>query len=276
MLQSSGQSSPQSSSASFSSRRASSVASVALVTGAGRGIGRAVALRFAAESTAAARWGVGVLARSVAEVRATCADVERAGGVALPLIADVSEEAAAERAVAELAAAFGAIDVLVNNAGLFRVAPLATTETATWRALLGTNLDGPFFITRAVVRRMLAHGDDSRADPREGRRGRSIVNVSSDAGKKGFPGSTGYCVTKYGLCGFGDALRLELRPHGVRVINVLPGQVDTRAWDGCGLDLEKLGIRRERMLRPEKVAEAIVCAALGEGASADEILLNAP
>ena len=65
-----------------------------------------------------------------------------------------------------------------------------------------------------------------------------------------------------------------LRPRGIRVIPVLPGQVDTRAWDECGLDLARIGIRRESMMRPEPVADAIAHAVLAEGAVAEEILLK--
>jgi NAD(P)-dependent dehydrogenase (short-subunit alcohol dehydrogenase family) len=229
-----------------------------LVTGAGRGIGRAVALRFARE-----RWGVALFARSERELYGVARDVAAAGGEALVVRGDVAVEADVEAAVKRADEHFGGIDVLVNNAGIFRVKPLEAMDTATWRALLETNLSGPFFATRAVVRAMAARG-----------RGRAIVHVSSEAGKKGFAGSTGYCATKYGLCGFGDALREELRPRGIRVMNVLPGQVDTRAWDDCGLDLAKIGIRRESMMRPEQVADAIAHAVLAEGAVAEELLLK--
>ncbi|MBL8840614.1 MAG: SDR family oxidoreductase [Planctomycetes bacterium] len=233
-------------------------APVAFITGAGRGIGRAVALRFAK-----AGYAVACFARSADEVEATVAAVTAAGGRGLALRGDVADEAQIEAAVARADSEFGGIDVLVNNAGLFRVRPLEELDTATWRALLETNLSGPFFATRAVVRAMKARG-----------RGRAIVNVSSEAGKTGFAGSTGYCATKYGLCGFGDALREELRGRGIAVLNVLPGQVDTRAWDDCGLDLARVGIRRERMMRPEAVADAIVHAVLAEGAVAEELLLK--
>ncbi len=233
-------------------------AAVAFITGAGRGIGRATALRFAREG-----WSLALFARSKRELDETAAAVVAAGGRALTVHGDIAREEEVEQAVRRADADFGGIDVLVNNAGLFRVRPLEQLDTATWRALLETNLSGAFFATRAVVRTMTARG-----------RGHAIVNVSSEAGKKGFAGSTGYCATKYGLCGFGDALREELRPRAIRVINVLPGQVDTRAWDDCGLDLARIGIERERMMRPEQVAEAIVHAVLAEGAVAEELLLK--
>jgi NAD(P)-dependent dehydrogenase (short-subunit alcohol dehydrogenase family) len=230
-----------------------------LVTGGGRGIGRAVALRFAREG-----FGVAVMARSGKELAETAAAVGAAGGKALALEGDVAKEADAETAVRRCDEAFGGLDVLVNNAGLFRVKPLHETSTEMWRQILETNLTGAFLVTRAAVRCMAAR-----------RRGRAIVNVSSEAGKRGFPGSGAYCASKFGLCGFGDAIREELRPAGIRVINVLPGQVDTAAWDGCGLDLGKLGIRRDRMMKPEEVADAIARAVLADGAAvAEEILLK--
>jgi NAD(P)-dependent dehydrogenase (short-subunit alcohol dehydrogenase family) len=229
------------------------------VTGGGRGIGRAVALRFAREGFA-----VAVFARHEIEVGETAAAVTKAGGSGLALPGDARREADVETAVKRAIERFGGIDVLVNNAGLFKVRPLAELDTATWTDTLATNLGGAFFATRAIVRDLLARKATG-----------TIVNVSSEAGKKGFPGSTAYCATKYGLCGFGDALREEMRPHGIRVINVLPGQVDTTAWDGSGLDLEQLGIRRDRMLRPEEVADAIAHAVLaGDRAVSEEILLK--
>ena len=231
-----------------------------LVTGGGRGIGRAIALRFAREGA-----DVTVVSRSEPELRETCAAVESAGGRALAAVADVAKEPEAEAAVRSAEERFGGIDVLINNAGIFRVAPLAEMDSATWRATLETNLYGAFFVTRAAVRSMVAK-----------RRGRAIVNVSSEAGRKGFAGSTAYCASKYGLLGFGDALREELRPHGIRVIQVLPGQVDTHAWDGCGLDLQKLGIRRDRMLRPEQVADAVASAVLAGGEAAVEEIVIKP
>jgi NAD(P)-dependent dehydrogenase (short-subunit alcohol dehydrogenase family) len=229
-----------------------------LVTGGGRGIGRAVALRFAKEG-----FGVGVMARSGKELAETAAAIRAAGGRPLAIEGDVAKESDAEAAVGKTDAAFGGIDVLVNNAGLFRVMPLQETSTELWRQIVETNLTGAFLVTRAAVRNMLAR-----------KRGRAIVNVSSEAGKKGFPGSGAYCASKFGLCGFGDAIREELRPAGVRVINVLPGQVDTAAWDGCGLDLARIGIRRDRMMKPEQVADAIAHAVLADGAIAEEILLK--
>ena len=229
-----------------------------LVTGGGRGIGRAVALRFAREG-----YDVAVMARSGKELAEVAAAVGAAGGRALAIEGDVAREPDAEAAVDKTDAAFGGIDVLVNNAGRFRVKPLHETTTELWREILETNLTGAFLVTRAVVRRMLAR-----------KRGRAIVNVSSEAGKRGFPGSGAYCASKFGLCGFGDAIREELRPAGIRVINVLPGQVDTAAWDGCGLDLGRLGIRRDRMMKPEQVADAIAHAVLAEGAISEEILLR--
>jgi NAD(P)-dependent dehydrogenase (short-subunit alcohol dehydrogenase family) len=229
-----------------------------LVTGGGRGIGRAVALRFAKEG-----FGVAVMARSEKELAEVAGAIVSAGGQPLTIAGDVARETDAEAAVRNTADAFGGIDVLVNNAGLFRVKPIHETTTEMWRAVLDTNLTGAFLVTRAAVRNMLAR-----------RRGRAIVNVSSEAGKRGFPGSGAYCASKFGLCGFGDAIREELRPAGIRVINVLPGQVDTAAWSGCGLDLDRLGIRRDRMMKAEQVADAIAHAVLADGAVAEEILLK--
>jgi NAD(P)-dependent dehydrogenase (short-subunit alcohol dehydrogenase family) len=231
-----------------------------LVTGAGRGIGRALALAFGEKG-----WSVTLLARTQAELAAVAAEVEERGGRALAVVGDVSREGDAQAAVQQAVQAFGPPGCVVNNAGIFRTAPLLETTAELWHAVLAANLTGVFHVTRAAVRAML-----------EQDAGGFVVNVSSVAGKKGFPGSSAYCASKFGVLGFSEAIREELRSTGIRVIAVCPGQVDTRAWDSSGLDLEALGIDRRRMMQPQDVAAVVVQAVTASGSAVPEEIVLRP
>jgi len=233
------------------------MAQVVLVTGASRGIGRALVRAFAAR-------GASVLACARSE-QGLAETADGAGpGRVLTQVVDVRSagevEAAVERAVGE----FGRLDVAVANAGLFRTSPLLETTSQMWEEVITTNLGGAFHLCRAAARHMSA---------RDG--GGILVQISSVAGRVGFPGSAAYCASKFGMGGLTEAIREELRPHGVQVVLAMPGEVDTAAWDECGLDLDALGLDRARMMRPEDVAETIVQAVcLAPSAVPEEIVLR--
>lgn len=207
-----------------------------LVTGGGRGIGRAIALRFAAPGAA-----VVVAARTAAEIEAVAEEARARGASALATPMDVADLASVEAALAlALEHTGGALDVLVNNAGVFDVRPFRELSPATWYRHVAVNLNGPFHVTwlalKGLERSERAH----------------VFNVSSVAGRRPFPGNTAYCATKYGLRGFGDALRLDLAPAGIRVSTVYPGATDTRIFDGVPGTWD-----RAAMNRPEEVAEVV-------------------
>ena len=218
----------------------------ALVTGGGRGIGRAICQRLAREGAA-----VAVAARTHAEVEAVAREVDALGGEGSAIELDMSSRDSIRRAVEDAVHVLGGLDVLVNNAGIFEVAPLAELEEAAWERLLRINLTGPFLATRAALPALL----ESRG---------VILNVSSVAGLQGFPGSTGYCATKYGLRGLGDALREELRETGVRVATLYPGGTDTTIFDAVPGEWD-----RSTMNTPEEVAEVAWEAIRGAGEQAD-------
>jgi NAD(P)-dependent dehydrogenase (short-subunit alcohol dehydrogenase family) len=207
-----------------------------LVTGGGRGIGRAIALRFARSGAR-----VAVAARTRSEIEAVAGEVERAGGEGLAVEMDVSELATVEHGLARvLAATGGVLDVLVNNAGLFSIQAFDALAPATWHRMLAVNLSGPFHVTHCAL-----PGLERSA------RGH-VFNLSSIAGKQAFPGNVAYCTTKYGLRGFGDALRLDLAGRGIRVSTVYPSATDTSIFDGVPGEWD-----RARMYRPEDVAELV-------------------
>jgi 3-oxoacyl-[acyl-carrier protein] reductase len=181
-----------------------------IVTGAGRGIGRAIALRLGAD-----RANVVVSARTAAEIARVADEVAAAGGQALPVVADVSDEAAVTRLVGAAAERFGTIDGLVNNAGIGTFTSVATMATADFDRMWGVNMRGVFLATRAVLPYMTrqASGD--------------IVNIASLAGRNAFTGGAGYAATKWALIGFSRCLMLEVRDKNIRVITLCPGSVDT-------------------------------------------------
>jgi 3alpha(or 20beta)-hydroxysteroid dehydrogenase len=136
--------------------------------------------------------------------------------------------------------ASGAVDVLVNNAGVFDVVPFVELSPETWHRIIAVNLDGPFHVTREALPALRRSA------------GAHVFNVSSTAGRRPFEGSAAYCTTKYGLRGLGDVLRLELAPLGIRVSTVYPGATDTTIFEGVPGEWD-----RSTMNRPEDVAEVV-------------------
>jgi NAD(P)-dependent dehydrogenase (short-subunit alcohol dehydrogenase family) len=183
----------------------------AIVTGGGRGIGAATAR---ALSALGAR--VTVFARSEAEV----AGVVREGGAALAVAGDVSREEDVARLVAAHEERFGPCHLLVNGAGVLARGRVEDLSPEAWRRVLEVNLTGAFLCARAVVPGM-----------KQRRQGR-IVNVASISGTLGTPEAAAYNASKWGLIGFTKSLAEELRPHGVQVISVSPGSVDTEMLRG--------------------------------------------
>ncbi len=183
---------------------------VAIVTGAGTGIGRSTALAFAREGAA-----VVLAARTASDLESVAGEIEAAGGQALAVPTDVSIEEQAEALVKQTIDAFRRVDILVNNAGTNVRAPIDKVKTNDWRLILGSNLDGTFFCTRAVIPRMTAQNFGK------------IINVSSGAGKRGSATRAAYSAAKHAVVGFGDAVQKDLKNTGVSVSVVLPGPIHT-------------------------------------------------
>lgn len=180
----------------------------ALVTGGNRGLGRGIALGLQA---AGAR--VAVSGRDPARNRAI-ADELGESGMVLPL--DVRYEAAVEDAVAEVVTGFGSLDVLVNNAGVARGAPVLEMEREDWDATIATNLTGAFLCAKHAGRAMAEAG-----------RGGKIINVASIYSIYGAPRLTHYGSSKAGLLGLTRSLAIELAPHNIQVNAILPGWCET-------------------------------------------------
>ncbi len=183
---------------------------VAIITGASKGIGRVMSQRFAAE-----RARVVCAARSAALVEETARLVQKAGGQAVAVVADVATEEGARRAVQAGTGAFGRIDLLINNAGDGGpTKPVQDYLTDDWFYTLNSCLTSSYMMTRFTVPEMIKSG------------GGVILNISSLAGRRGLAYRVGYCSAKAGQVGMTYGLALELAPHNIRVNAVAPGAVE--------------------------------------------------
>jgi NADP-dependent 3-hydroxy acid dehydrogenase YdfG len=207
---------------------------VALVTGASRGIGLAVAERLHAAGAHVVR-----LARSL---------TDQSSERRTDLRCDLADPAAVERAVARMLAAPGVPDIVVNNAGVFFIKPVADTTPDEFARTLAVNLVAPFLITRAVVGHLVQRGTGH------------LVTIGSVADHVAYTGSTAYAASKYGLRGMHEVLRAELQSTGVRTTLVSPGPVDTPIWDPVNPDARPGFTKRRDMLHAADVAAAVLYA----------------
>jgi NAD(P)-dependent dehydrogenase (short-subunit alcohol dehydrogenase family) len=210
---------------------------IAIVTGASKGIGRVIAHTFAAHG---ARVVCG--ARSTALVEETVAAIRAAGGDARAVTCDVSVEADAQRLVATAVDSYGALHLLVNNAG--DGGPTSAVQDyaiADWHYTIDSCLTSSFLCTKFAVPPMIAAG------------GGSIVNVASMAGRRGLPFRAGYCAAKAGQIGLTYGLALELGPHNIRVNAILPGAIE-----GDRIDRVIAGQARVRSMPEEQVRRIFI------------------
>lgn len=207
---------------------------VALVTGGGAGIGRATSQLLAAEGA------VVVVADRDPEAAAETASA--LGGPHLARALDVVDRASFSALMDEVEEQLGPIDLLVNNAGIMPLSPLAQEDDAVTARILEVNLHAVIHGTREAVRRMVPRG-----------RGH-IVNISSTAGRAGLAGGATYSASKWGVIGFSEAVHSELAGTGVELTVVLPAIVNTSLGEGVD---SPLGMRR---VEPDDVAGAIVAA----------------
>ncbi|MEI7813490.1 MAG: 3-oxoacyl-[acyl-carrier-protein] reductase [Coriobacteriia bacterium] len=185
---------------------------VALVTGASSGIGARIALQLAGEGAAVA---VNYYPGMEADAEGVVADIESAGGIAAAFPADVTVSERCEALVAAVLEKFGALDVLVNNAGITRDGLIVRMSDADWQAVISTNLTGVFFCTRAAGKVMM-----------KARTG-AIVNVASVIGLVGNAGQANYAAAKAGVIGLTKSTARELASRGVRANAVAPGFIET-------------------------------------------------
>jgi 3-oxoacyl-[acyl-carrier protein] reductase len=184
---------------------------VAIVTGASRGIGRAIALQLAFEG---AKVVVNYASSSTAADQVV-AEITAAGGEAVAIQGDVSQENQVDTLIKTTLEKFQRVDILVNNAGITRDTLLLRMKLEEWQAVIDTNLTGVFLCTKAVSKIMLKQ--------RSGR----IINIASVAGQMGNPGQANYSAAKAGVIGFTKTVAKELSSRGITVNAVAPGFIAT-------------------------------------------------
>ena len=214
----------------------------AIITGASSGIGKATALAFAKAGIQ-----VALVGRSASKLEATRSAVAAVGVEAKVYQLDLAQVEAVKPKLAAITTDFGAVDLLVNNAGMGYTNPLTETPLADWQRVLDLNLTSVFQCVLGVLPAMRAR-----------QRG-TIINVASIAAQNPFPGWGAYSVSKAGLIAFSKTLAAEEKANGIRVIVISPGAVNTPIWD---TDTVQADLNRSAMLSADTVAQTILHAAL--------------
>jgi NAD(P)-dependent dehydrogenase (short-subunit alcohol dehydrogenase family) len=185
---------------------------IAIVTGGARGIGAAICRRYADEG---ARVVVADLLAEEAKALAT-----EIGRGAMGVRLDVTQRSSIDAAVAEVVGQAGGIDILLNNAGIFEMAPILEITEASWDKQFAVNAKGLLFMLQAVARRMVEQG-----------RGGKIINFSSQAGRRGEALVAVYCASKAAVISLTQSAGLDLIKHRINVNGIAPGVIDTPMWD---------------------------------------------
>ncbi len=185
---------------------------VAIITGGARGIGRAIAARYAAEGAR-----VAVADINAGEAASVAAEI---GHDAVGVGVNVTQQASIDAMVATVVERAGRIDVLVNNAGVFEMAPILEITRESYARQFGVNVEGLLFTLQAVARQMVAQGQ-----------GGKIINFASQAGRRGEALVAVYCASKAAVISITQSAGLGLIKHGINVNGIAPGVVDTPMWD---------------------------------------------
>ena len=222
---------------------------VALVTGASSGIGAATARALAAEGAA-----VALAARRKDRLDELAADIGAAGGRALVLETDVTDQQQAIDAVDRTVAELGRLDTVVNNAGVMLLGPIVDAPVEEWDRMVALNVQGLLYVAHAAVPHLLAAAEDGP------RRVSDLVNISSVAGRVARLGSGVYSLTKHGVGAFSESLRQEVTRRHVRVSLVEPGAVATELASHVRAEVREQTLQRfvdvER-LEADDIADAI-------------------
>ena len=201
----------------------------AVVTGGARGIGRAIATRYVAEG---ARVAIADLA--IGQARDVAAEF---GDKAFAVEVNVTSRASIDRMVASVVSQWGGVDILVNNAAIFDMAPIVAVTEASFDKVFAVNVKGLFFTLQAVAQHMIARGS-----------GGKIINMASQAGRRGEALVSVYCASKAAVISLTQSAGLDLIRHRINVNAISPGVVDTPMWD----DVDALFARYEGRQPGEK------------------------
>ena len=208
---------------------------VALVTGAGRGIGKAVALPLA-------KLGCRVVlaARTSEELEGVKREIENDKGIAIAVPTDLTRDEDIENLVAESLRQFGAVDILINNAGWGKRASVVRSKIADWDQTLRVNLRAPMLLAQKLLPAMIEKGEGA------------VINIGSVSGKSGEANGAAYSASKFGLIGFTQSLFEEVREQGIKVAVILPGFVDTPMIPPVK------HLDRSKMIQADDVAQAVL------------------
>jgi 3-oxoacyl-[acyl-carrier protein] reductase len=207
---------------------------VAVVTGAGRGIGKAVAL-----SLAKSGCRVVLSARTPAQIEEVRREIEQGGGTAAIVPADLTRDEALDALAAESRRFFGAVDILINNAGWGKRSPVVKINVEDLDQTVRLNLRTPILLAKLLLPDMIAKNEGA------------VINIGSVSGKTGEANGAAYSATKFGLIGFTQSLYEEVREHGIKVAVILPGFVDTP------LIPPNRQLDRSKMIQPADIAQTV-------------------
>lgn len=235
---------------------------IALVTGASSGIGEATALALAEQGAR-----VAIAARRKDRLDQLATKLAGLGAEPLVLVADLASEAEAQRVVKEAETHYGRLDILINNAGVMYLEPVAEADLGRWRSMLELNLLSLIASTQAALAGMRARRDGH------------IVNVSSVAGRVANPNAAAYAATKFGVVGFSESLRREVYKDNIRVSVIEPGMVDTQLREHIGHEASRRALDMRagemRQLQAEDIADTILfCVTRPDYVSINEVLMR--
>lgn len=218
---------------------------VALVTGGGTGIGEAAAMALAAAGAK-----VAIAGRRFERLDAVVAAIQAAGGSALAIQSDVSNEGDAFAAVEQTVAAFGQLDIVVNSAGVNEAGGIQSLDLDGWRKVIDINLWGTIYTCKAAVPHLKAAG------------GGDIINISSTAGRRAAGLFASYATSKHGVNGFTESIRQELGGDNIRVAVIEPGATETEiassVSDPKWAEMMKAHVSKDGALKAADIADAII------------------
>lgn len=205
----------------------------AFVTGANRGIGRAIALKLAQMG-----YNLFLLARNQQMLEAVADECRAETAKVECLAGELGSEAFMDKSIQAALASFGAIDVLINNAGTASQQSVQEADLSLWRDIMDVNFNAMMYLCRHILPGMVS------------RQSGAVINISSLSGRNTNAGGAIYSATKHALNGFSGCMYEDVREHGIKVSTIMPGFVDT--------DLtENLGMQANKMIQPEDVAASI-------------------